>query len=316
MLVLLLVFLVGLISSETCHAQSEITVSPIYSVRQGEILVLRLDEETCFRGVQPLNIFEHVYRCDPDGRLIIGADLHQAVGTYVLDGTNIRVDVMPGNFPDPVYRRRGRRRTMSEKQRRAKEALRKEERVLISRAITSGPRQHPNFPAAVAFRMPLDEIVITDPFALKRLYYRRKDRSDAVPSWHTGDDYATRKYYTDKKTGKRKHWAVTGKPVYAVAPGVVMLAHHFTAGAEGKMIVLYHGSGIYSLYLHLNRFEVLMGQTVNKGQLIAKSGKTGASAPHLHFMIKVNTRNVNPSTFIERFNASLPKGDQNDPEKE
>ena len=51
---LVLIYLVMWLFEQRTHGQ-EITTSPIYSVRQGELLVLELSEDTCFHGLQPLN---------------------------------------------------------------------------------------------------------------------------------------------------------------------------------------------------------------------------------------------------------------------
>jgi murein DD-endopeptidase MepM/ murein hydrolase activator NlpD len=72
------------------------------------------------------------------------------------------------------------------------------------------------------------------------------------------------------------------------------------------MVVLYHGDGIYSLYLHLGKFNSIPGQIVRGGDVIAYSGESGvAGQPHLHFAIKVNGSNVEPLGFIKLFNTYL-----------
>lgn len=87
-------------------------------------------------------------------------------------------------------------------------------------------------------------------------------------------------------------------PVYAINSGVVKLTKEFKT--YGKTVVINHGLGIYSLYLHLNDIKVKEGEEVKRGEVIGLVGNTGYSlGPHLHFSIKVNEASVNPLNFIE-----------------
>jgi len=89
-----------------------------------------------------------------------------------------------------------------------------------------------------------------------------------------------------------------GKPVYAINGGIVRLSRDFTN--YGKTIVIDHGLGIFSLYLHLDEFKVFEGKAVKKGDVIALSGNTGYSiAPHLHLGVKIQGASVDPLRFIE-----------------
>ena len=73
---------------------------------------------------------------------------------------------------------------------------------------------------------------------------------------------------------------------------------------SGKTIVIDHGEGLYSVYFHLNDFEVKQGDTIKRGQIIAKSGDTGrVSGAHLHFGIIINGTNVDAMDFIEQVNT-------------
>jgi hypothetical protein len=86
--------------------------------------------------------------------------------------------------------------------------------------------------------------------------------------------------------------------VYAVNDGKVVFTKELTN--YGRTVIIDHGLGIYSLYLHLETFKVLEGDKVEKGNIIGLSGNTGYSiAPHLHFSIKLNGSSVDPLNFIE-----------------
>lgn len=91
--------------------------------------------------------------------------------------------------------------------------------------------------------------------------------------------------------------AGTGTPVKAVNYGKVVLAREMYF--EGNFIVVDHGQGLYSLYLHLSEFKVKAGDTVEKGQLIGLSGGTGrATGPHLHLAIRWQGEYLNPLTLL------------------
>jgi len=73
----------------------------------------------------------------------------------------------------------------------------------------------------------------------------------------------------------------SGTPVAAMNDGTVLLARPLYF--EGNFIVLDHGQGLLTLYLHLSEFKVKEGDQVKRGQVIALSGSTGrATGPHLH----------------------------------
>jgi len=91
--------------------------------------------------------------------------------------------------------------------------------------------------------------------------------------------------------------AKIGTPVMAAADGIVTAAQY--AGRYGKAIVIDHGNGMTTLYAHLSGFEVIPGQEVRRGQLIAHSGNTGrVSGPHLHFEVRQGGNPVNPSRYL------------------
>jgi|SRR3989344_592976 len=92
--------------------------------------------------------------------------------------------------------------------------------------------------------------------------------------------------------------AKTGTDVFAVNDGKVSLTQELPD--YGKTLIVDHGLGIYSLYLHLNEFKASEGKLVKQGDIIGLSGNTGYSiAPHLHFSIKINGASVDPLVFIK-----------------
>jgi murein DD-endopeptidase MepM/ murein hydrolase activator NlpD len=126
-----------------------------------------------------------------------------------------------------------------------------------------------------SFIMPLPNPVLTG-FGVKRIINKKN------VSVHRG---------IDLKGG-------LGEKVGASNRGRVVLAEELFFG--GNTIVLDHGLGIYTVYMHLDRFNVKPGDLVAKGEIIGLVGSTGRSTgPHLHFGLKILTFNSNPLSIMQ-----------------
>lgn len=91
--------------------------------------------------------------------------------------------------------------------------------------------------------------------------------------------------------------APTGTPVYASDDGVVTCSKY--RNSYGNTVVIDHGNGYETYYAHNSELVVSEGQTVKKGQLIAKVGSTGNSTgPHCHFEIHYNGEIKNPANYL------------------
>ncbi len=99
--------------------------------------------------------------------------------------------------------------------------------------------------------------------------------------------------------------APRGTPVYAMTDGVVHLAADNFYYA-GNFILLDHGHGLNSSYLHLSKKFVAEGDTVKKGQKIGEIGTTGRSTgPHLHWSVQWYGKRVDPAGLLKYpFNKS------------
>lgn len=102
--------------------------------------------------------------------------------------------------------------------------------------------------------------------------------------YHKGTDYAV----------------PTGTPVYAAASGTVSKAHHGGGSHSfGLYVAIDHGNGYTTIYAHLSQVLVHPGDTVAKGQLIAKSGESGhVTGPHLHFEVRKDGVAVSPGSLL------------------
>lgn len=104
-------------------------------------------------------------------------------------------------------------------------------------------------------------------------------------SYHSGMDIAT---------------GESGTPYVAPADGVVVLAVSGFS-LEGNLLIIDHGQGLNSAFLHSSRLLVKQGDVVRQGQVIGHIGASGrASGPHLHWSIKWRDARLDPLLFVER----------------
>jgi murein DD-endopeptidase MepM/ murein hydrolase activator NlpD len=102
---------------------------------------------------------------------------------------------------------------------------------------------------------------------------------------------------------KRPHYGVdiaapTGTPVKAPADGVVTLAHNDMFYSGGTLIVD-HGHGLSTTYMHLHKILVEKGQQVKQGDIIAQVGATGrVTGPHLHWGMNWFDTRLDPSLLV------------------
>jgi len=99
--------------------------------------------------------------------------------------------------------------------------------------------------------------------------------------------------------------AHVGTPVKAAADGVILAAEW--SNGYGRMVVIDHGNGLQTRYAHLSEFQVVPGQEVRRGDVIALSGASGrATGPHLHFEVRLMGTAVNPYPYLAKSDVTLP----------
>jgi murein DD-endopeptidase MepM/ murein hydrolase activator NlpD len=86
-----------------------------------------------------------------------------------------------------------------------------------------------------------------------------------------------------------------GTEIVAPADGVVILAAASPFSLEGNLLMIDHGMGLNSAFLHLSRIDVAAGQVVKQGEKLGAIGMTGrATGPHLHWSIKWREARIDP----------------------
>lgn len=107
-------------------------------------------------------------------------------------------------------------------------------------------------------------------------------------SYHTGLDIAT---------------GASGTPFVAPADGVVVLAAETPFSLEGHLLMIDHGNGLNSAFLHCSKLVVREGDVVRQGQYIGNIGATGrATGPHLHWGMKWRDARLDPLLFTGPMN--------------
>lgn len=97
----------------------------------------------------------------------------------------------------------------------------------------------------------------------------------------------------------------TGTPVVAPADGVVVLAAATPFTLEGHLLMIDHGLGLNSAFLHLSRIDVKVGDTVRQGQPVGAIGTTGRSTgPHLHWAMMLRGTRID----AQRVVGPMPAG--------
>jgi murein DD-endopeptidase MepM/ murein hydrolase activator NlpD len=103
-------------------------------------------------------------------------------------------------------------------------------------------------------------------------------------AYHSGLDIAT---------------GTSGTPFVAPADGVVILAASSPFTLEGNLLMIDHGMGLNSAFLHCSQLLVKVGDRVRQGQVIGRIGATGrATGPHLHWSIKWRDARLDPLLFL------------------
>lgn len=257
-----------------------ISISPT-NVRQGEPALITAEGITSTSSVKsftfdnrPLVVFLH------DGQVsaLLGVDLRAIPGTFPLvltfnDGKELRQNI--------VIREREIIRAPFEIPEKLGGNTPESERILIytlaqeGKIVNAIPTSN-NKLWTEKFRSPLNgPLVVTDPYG-----YTRLTGKSTMP--HKGTDMQ----------------AVIGTPVYAMNRGMVRFTQNLRN--YGNTVIVDHGLGLQTVYMHLSEIKVTLGQMVEKGELLGLSGDTGyVLGPHLHLTVRVWDISIDPMKFLE-----------------
>jgi len=122
------------------------------------------------------------------------------------------------------------------------------------------------------------------------------------------DSFGTRRTFTGKLASIHRGMdfrAPSGTPVAAANSGTVVLAQKLFY--EGNCVVIDHGLGFTTIYMHLSRIDVAPGQRVRKGEHLGLSGDTGrVTGPHLHFAARWQGAYLDPAGLFHLNLAGKP----------
>lgn len=159
--------------------------------------------------------------------------------------------------------------------------------------------QSESFDELVAFAMEKEEMLSSIP-AIQPLSNKDLKRTASGFGYRIHPIYKISKFHSGMD-----FTAPTGTEVYATGNGVIRTVK--SARRElGNHIIIDHGFGYQTVYAHLDRFNVRVGQKVKRGDVIGFVGSTGLStAPHLHYEVLANGKHVDPALYY--FNDLTPE---------
>ncbi len=258
-----------------------ITIYPA-TVQQGEPLLVSIsnsEKSTEVKGITfdgtPLGLFS--YKSKPSA--FIGIDLAKKPGAYTLtatfaDGSTLKKTITvlarakiqaPLGIPEKL----GGNTPQAASQ--LVTTMAKEGQTLL--AVKSTPTQLWSGP----FIFPVKNPIVTDAYG-----YTRDTVGYAIT--HKGTDFH----------------APEGTPVMAINSGIVRVVQKYEI--YGNTVIVDHGDGLLSMYMHLSQAKVKVGDKVTTGDIIALSGETGyAESPHLHLTIRINNISIDPMKFFALF---------------
>jgi murein DD-endopeptidase MepM/ murein hydrolase activator NlpD len=205
---------------------------------------------------------------------LAGIDVEQAPGTYALELTATASDgraqqakqevtVLPGQYKTT---------TLHVEEKYVQPDAATQQRIAADKAVKDAAfaRQIPQPLWNGSFRSPVP-FTATDSFGTRRMF------NGQLASIHRGTDFH----------------APSGTPVVAANDGEVIIAQGMFY--EGNLVVVDHGQQFSTLYMHLSKIEVKVGERVKKGQRLGLSGATGrVTGPHLHLGVRWQGEYVDP----------------------
>lgn len=259
-----------------------LSVSPA-TVLQGEPALITIDGLASTSAIKSLTLDDKplaIFVDEERYAALVGIDLHRNPGMHSIvltleDGQSIKKDIevaqrdmATAEFDIPEQL--GGNTPQAELE--LTNTLAQDTALLNSITSTVSPEKLWNGP----FRLPLSgSPAVTDVYGYSR-------KTGSVNLSHNGTDFR----------------APLGTPVYAMNSGTVVFAKSFRN--YGNTVIIDHGLGVMTMYMHLSKTNVKLGDSVEEGDLIAWSGNTGYSlGPHLHLSVRIGGFSIDPLKFLE-----------------
>ena len=156
-----------------------------------------------------------------------------------------------------------------------------EDMVRINRELAEQTQAYQTFSPTQPSNLLFDKPVqgpLSSPFGLRR-FFNGEERNP-----HSGLDFAVG----------------AGTPIEAPAAGkVILIGNYFF---NGNTVFVDHGQGLISMFCHMSKVDVKLGQSLPRGGIVGRVGATGrATGPHMHWNVSLNDARVDPAIFIGAF---------------
>ncbi|EHK5437324.1 M23 family metallopeptidase [Aeromonas hydrophila] len=156
-----------------------------------------------------------------------------------------------------------------------------EDMTRINRELAEQTRAYQTFSPAQPSNLLFDKPVegpLSSPFGLRR-FFNGEERNP-----HSGLDFAVG----------------AGTPIKSPAAGkVILIGNYFF---NGNTVFVDHGQGLISMFCHMSKIDVKLGQSLPRGGIVGRVGATGrATGPHMHWNVSLNDARVDPAIFIGAF---------------
>ncbi|MBV7436550.1 peptidoglycan DD-metalloendopeptidase family protein [Aeromonas sp. sif2416] len=156
-----------------------------------------------------------------------------------------------------------------------------EDMVRINRELAEQTQAYQTFSPTQPSNLLFDKPVqgpLSSPFGLRR-FFNGEERNP-----HSGLDFAVG----------------AGTPIKAPAAGkVILIGNYFF---NGNTVFVDHGQGLISMFCHMSKVDVKLGQSLPRGGIVGRVGATGrATGPHMHWNVSLNDARVDPAIFIGAF---------------
>ncbi|QJT15308.1 M23 family metallopeptidase [Aeromonas sp. 2692-1] len=156
-----------------------------------------------------------------------------------------------------------------------------EDMTRINRELAEQTRAYQTFSPAQPSNLLFDKPVegpLSSPFGLRR-FFNGEERNP-----HSGLDFAVG----------------AGTPIKSPAAGkVILIGNYFF---NGNTVFVDHGQGLISMFCHMSKVDVKLGQSLPRGGIVGRVGATGrATGPHMHWNVSLNDARIDPAIFIGAF---------------